>query len=109
VKYLSKQAHILSCVVSSENFMLMVIFISANYLLGLRFQVLKVASMKITVLLDVVTCSLVEVYRRFKGACCLQHQSDVWASEMSLNFHQITRRNNPEHSNLHLTGGLQIS
>jgi hypothetical protein len=35
----------------------------------------------------VVPCSLVEVYRRFRGACCLRHQ---------VNFHQTTRRNNPE-------------
>jgi hypothetical protein len=33
-----------------------------------RFQVLTVASMKVTVFWDVAPCSLLEVYRRFKGA-----------------------------------------
>jgi hypothetical protein len=31
---------------------------------------------KITVLWDVAPCSLVEVYRRFRGAYCLHHQGD---------------------------------
>jgi hypothetical protein len=39
-----------------------------------RFQVLKAASMKITVFCDVEPCSLVEVCRRFRGASCLHHQ-----------------------------------
>jgi hypothetical protein len=26
-------------------------------------------------LYEIVSCSLVEVYRRFKGGCCLQHQA----------------------------------
>jgi hypothetical protein len=41
-----------------------------------RFQVLTAASMKMTVFWDVTLCSLVEVYRRFRGACCLNHQGD---------------------------------
>jgi hypothetical protein len=32
-----------------------------------------VASMKITVFMDVAPCSLVEVYRCFRGACCFQN------------------------------------
>jgi hypothetical protein len=32
------------------------------------------ASMKMAVFWVVVPCSLVEVYRRFRGACCLHHQ-----------------------------------
>jgi hypothetical protein len=32
--------------------------------------------MKITDFWDVAPCSLVEVYRRFRGACCLHHQGD---------------------------------
>jgi hypothetical protein len=32
-----------------------------------RFHVLKAASMKMTVFWDVAPCSLVEVYRRFRG------------------------------------------
>jgi hypothetical protein len=31
--------------------------------------------MKLTVFRDVAPCSLVEVYRRFRGAYCLHHQS----------------------------------
>jgi hypothetical protein len=31
-------------------------------------------TMKMAVFWVVVTCSLVEVYRRFRGACCLHHQ-----------------------------------
>jgi hypothetical protein len=41
-----------------------------------RFQVLTAASMKIDVFWDVEPCSLVEVYRRFRAACCLHHQGD---------------------------------
>jgi hypothetical protein len=41
-----------------------------------RFQVLKAGSMKMTVFWVVAPCSLVEVYQRFRGACCLNHQSD---------------------------------
>jgi hypothetical protein len=44
-----------------------------------RFQVFMLASMKITVFWDVAPCSLVEVYRRFGGAYCLQLQGDVKA------------------------------
>jgi hypothetical protein len=40
-----------------------------------RFQVLTVASMKMTVFWNVALCSLVEVYRCFRGACCLHHQA----------------------------------
>jgi hypothetical protein len=53
----------------------------------------------------VAPCSLVEVNRRFRGACGLHHQGDESSipldSETSVNFYQTTRRNNPEDS-LHL-------
>jgi hypothetical protein len=39
-----------------------------------RFQVLTAASMKMSIFWDVAPRSLVEVYRRFKGACFLHHQ-----------------------------------
>jgi hypothetical protein len=42
----------------------------------MRFQVLMAASMKMTVFWVVAPCSLVEVYRRLRGACCLHHQGD---------------------------------
>jgi hypothetical protein len=41
-----------------------------------RFQDLTTASMKMTVFWDVAPCSLTEVYRRFRCACCLHHQVD---------------------------------
>jgi hypothetical protein len=40
--------------------------------ISVRYQVLTAASLKITVFWD----SLVEVYRRFRGAYCLHHQGD---------------------------------
>jgi hypothetical protein len=55
--------------------------------------------------------SLVEVYRHFRGTCCLNHQGDdeealmtetASTSEMSVNFYQTTRRYNPEDSHLHI-------
>jgi hypothetical protein len=55
-------------------------------------------------------CSLVEVYRRFRGVFCL-HQGDdggitlmrepASTSETSINFYKYTRRNKPEDSYLH--------
>jgi hypothetical protein len=42
----------------------------------LRFQVLTVASMMTVVFFILAPCSLVEFYRRFRGDCCLHHQSD---------------------------------
>jgi hypothetical protein len=40
------------------------------------FEVLTAASMKMAVFCIVAPCSLVEVYRHFRGACCLHHQGD---------------------------------
>jgi hypothetical protein len=68
----------------------------------MRFQVLTAASMKMTVFWDFEQCSLVEVYQRFRGACCLNHQGKAASvSETSGNFYQTTRCNNPEDSHLH--------
>jgi hypothetical protein len=44
----------------------------------------------------VAPCSLIEVYRRFRGACCL-HQGDALMMEAA----SAARRNNPEDSHLH--------
>jgi hypothetical protein len=63
-----------------------------------RFEFLTVTSMKMAVFWVVAPCSLVEVYRRFRGACCLHHQDN----ETSVNFYQTTWRNNPENSHLQL-------
>jgi hypothetical protein len=51
--------------------------------------------------------SLVDVSRRYRGACCLQHQGALLmeaasTSETSVNFYQTIRRNNPEDSHLQL-------
>jgi hypothetical protein len=40
---------------------------------NVRFQVLTAASMKFRVFWDVLLCSLTDVDRRFRGACCLHH------------------------------------
>jgi hypothetical protein len=39
------------------------------------FQVFMAASMKMAVLWVVAPCNLVEVYRRFRGACSFNHQA----------------------------------
>jgi hypothetical protein len=39
------------------------------------FEVLTAVSMKMAVLWVVAPCSLVEVYQRFRGPCCLHHHS----------------------------------
>jgi hypothetical protein len=38
-----------------------------------RFEVIMAASMKMAVFWVVAPCSLVEVHRRFRSACCLHH------------------------------------
>jgi hypothetical protein len=60
--------------------------------------------MKIAILWVVATCSLVEVYQRFRGPCCLHHQGDRpddggRTSETLVNFYQTTRCYNPEERN----------
>jgi hypothetical protein len=40
------------------------------------FEVLTAVSMKMTVFWVVAPCSLVKVYQRFRGPCCLYHQGD---------------------------------
>jgi hypothetical protein len=39
-----------------------------------RFEVLTAASMKVAVVWLLALYSVVEVYQRFRGACCLHHQ-----------------------------------
>jgi hypothetical protein len=38
-----------------------------------RFQILTAASMNMVAFWVVATCGLVDVCRRFRGACCLHH------------------------------------
>jgi hypothetical protein len=63
---------------------------------------------KTTVFLVIAPCSLVEKYRRFRGAYCLQHHGDLLDDEgrlpvgwTSVNFHLPTRCNNPKYSHLY--------
>jgi hypothetical protein len=49
----------------------------------MRFQVLTAASMNMpTALWDIVLCSLIEVCRRFRGACCLHYQGEEWTGNI---------------------------
>jgi hypothetical protein len=47
---------------------------TTNELILVRFQVLTVTSMKMTVSLDVAACDLVETDRRFGSVYCLHRQ-----------------------------------
>jgi hypothetical protein len=44
------------------------------------FEVFTAVSMKIAVFWVVAPCSLVEIYQRFRGPCCLHHQGDFLPS-----------------------------
>jgi hypothetical protein len=64
--------------------------------------------LKMAVVSVVAPCNLIEVYRRFRGACCLHHQGDdhlklegATISETSVNFYETTQRYNPEDSQLY--------
>jgi hypothetical protein len=51
-----------------------------------------------------VPCSLVEIYRRFRGACCgaiFLMMEAASTSETSVKFYQTARLNIPEDSHLH--------
>jgi hypothetical protein len=39
----------------------------------------------------VAPCSLAEVYRRFRGACCLHHQDDVSMKKMGLRISERSK------------------
>jgi hypothetical protein len=68
--------------------------LNVNSLVRLHLNVMKMA-----VFWVVAPYSLVEVYRRFRGACCIHHEGDdrlLSTSETSFNFSQTPRRNNPE-------------
>jgi hypothetical protein len=61
--------------------------------------------MKMVIFWVVAPCSLEEVYRHFRGACCHMRllariMEAVSTSETSVNFYQTIRRNNPEDSHL---------
>jgi hypothetical protein len=59
----------------------------------------------------VAPCSLLEIYQRFRGPCCVHHQGDdikfialmmeaARSSETLVNFYQTTQCYNPEDSHL---------
>jgi hypothetical protein len=50
--------------------------VSSNEILEVEFEVLTAVSTKMAFFWVVAPCSLVEVYQRFRGPCCLHHQSD---------------------------------
>jgi hypothetical protein len=55
---------------------------------------------KMAVFWVVAPCSLVEVYQRFRGPCCLHHQGEQGPLETLANFYQTTRLYNPEDRHL---------
>jgi hypothetical protein len=65
-----------------------------------------IMSVKMDVLCVVAPCSLVEVYKRYRGPCCLHHQISLMmeaarTSETLVNFYQTTWHYNPEDSHVH--------
>jgi hypothetical protein len=81
----------------------------------MRFKVLTAASMKMTVFWVVARCSLVEVYRRFRGAYCFHQQGDhhlimeaVSTSETSVNFYQNKRSNIQEDGHIRILKRVEL-
>jgi hypothetical protein len=58
-----------------------IIYCPLNYF-RVGFKVLTPVSTKMAVFWVVAQCSLVEVYQRFKGPCCLHHQGDEYAARV---------------------------
>jgi hypothetical protein len=56
-------------------------------------------NMKVAIVCVDAPCSLVEAYRRFRGACCLHHQGDRLGTSVSL--YQSALSINPEDSHFH--------
>jgi hypothetical protein len=48
---------------------------------------------------DIASCSLVEVYRRFRGVYCLHYEGD--RPKTSVNFYEKTRNNIPKDCHFH--------
>jgi hypothetical protein len=46
---------------------------------------------KMAVFWDIAPCSLAEVYRRFRGACCRHHQGDHPRRRKKLKSHPISK------------------
>jgi hypothetical protein len=64
-----------------------------SFLRFVGFEDLTAVSTKVAVFWVVAPYSLVEVYQRFRGPCCLHHQGDEKPTRL-----QTTRRYKPEDS-----------
>jgi hypothetical protein len=53
------------------------VYTGGSVIILVGFEVLTAVSTKMAVFWVVVPCSLVEVYQRFRGPCCLHHQGDL--------------------------------
>jgi hypothetical protein len=57
------------------------------------FEVLKAVSTKVAVFCVVAPCSLVEVYQRFRGPCCLHHQGiGATTQKTAINMKTVDKR-----------------
>jgi hypothetical protein len=66
----------------------------------LRFEVLTAASMKMDVFWVVAPCNLSEVYRHFRGDCCLHHQGDEQPSSRSRFFSPMVTLSAYKHAHI---------
>jgi hypothetical protein len=74
-------------------------------------QALTAMRMKMAVFWNFAPCRLLEVYRRFRSACCLHYHSDVVAastSETSVKVYQTTRCNKLEAPRSATASSLQL-
>jgi hypothetical protein len=72
---------------------------AAQEVVWVRLQVLTATIVVVTVILDVSSCSLIEVYRCFRGSVCI-------TVAITTSFYQTTRHNIPEDSHLQEVTGL---
>jgi hypothetical protein len=73
----------------SRHFLIEHIRLNKSFPCVVRFQALTAMSLKMTVFWDIASCSLVEVYWRFRGSHCLIAliMEAVSTSETSVNFY----------------------
>jgi hypothetical protein len=62
------------------------VWIASNCFNNVGFEVFTAMSMKMAVFWVVAPCSLVELYQRFKGPCCLHHQGLMHILSLFINF-----------------------
>jgi hypothetical protein len=63
--------------VAVKMFSTFIYFVKKNINFIVGFEVLTAVSTKMAVFWVIALCSLVEVYQRFRGLCCLHHQGDA--------------------------------